>query len=267
MSVFQNFFRLSVLSLVRDRLLHLLFSLGLLALLLVPAFSMFTLRQVQELSMTLCLSTLSFLLLVVTVLTGASSIWRDVEKRYTSSLLGLPVSRTAFVLGKFCAISLLLAGLALLFGLASMVVVKVMAAYYPPDRAMIWGNFAAAVCADFLKSVMLLSLAFLFSAVSTSFYFPFLGAVAVFLAGSGSQEVYEFVNGAYGEKIAPVSKAVIKVVYFLLPNFSAFDLKAQAIYGLPLVAGTVALTFLYFVSYTGIILCLAVWSFSRRELP
>ena len=267
MSVFENFFRLSVASLVRDRLLYLLFSLALLALLLIPAFSLFSLRQVQELSVTLCLSALSFLLLVVTVLTGASSIWRDVEKRYTSSVLGLPVSRAAFVLGKFAAISLLLAAVAAVFGLGSFVAVKVAAASYPPDIPVNWVNFSAAVAFDVLKCVMLLSLAFLFSAVSTSFYFPFLGAISIYLAGSASQEVYELVHGPYGKDIVPVSKAFIKGVYYLLPNFTAFDLNAQAIYALPLSPSTMLLTVLYFICYTGIVLSLAVWSFSRRELP
>jgi len=267
MSTFENFFRLSVASLLRDRLLYLLFSLALLALLLIPAFSMFSLRQVQELSVTLCLSALSFLLLVVTVLTGASSIWRDVEKRYTSAVLGLPVSRAAFVLGKFCAIALLLAVIAAVFGLGSAAAIKIAAASYPPDIPVRWDNFIAAVAFDYLKCVMLLSLAFLFSAVSTSFYFPFLGAIAIYLAGSASQDVYEMTIGAYGQTLVPLSRTVIKGVYYLLPNFSAFNLKAQAIYALPLAPVTMLLTVLYFVCYTGIILSIAVWSFSRRELP
>lgn len=267
MSMFENFFRLSVAALVRDRLMYLLFSMALLALFLIPAFSTFSMRQVQELSVTLSLSALSFLLLVITVLTGASSIWRDVEKRYTSSVLGLPVSRAAFVLGKFCAISLLLAAVALFFAGGSFVAIKVAAAGYPSDIPVNWTNFTAAVAFDYLKYVMLLSLAFLFSAVSTSFYFPFLGAISIFLAGSASQEVYEFVNGSYGKSIAPFSKALIKGVYYLLPNFAAFNLKAQAIYALPLAPGAMLLTLLYFICYTGIMLSLAVWSFSRRELP
>ena len=42
MSRFENFFRLSVASLVRDRLLHLLFVLAVLSLFLIPAFSLFS---------------------------------------------------------------------------------------------------------------------------------------------------------------------------------------------------------------------------------
>jgi len=267
MSTFENFFRLSVASLLRDRLLYLLFSLALLAIVLIPAFSMFSMRQVQELSVTLSLSALSFLLLVVAVLTGASSIWRDVEKRYTSSVLGLPVSRATFVLGKFCAIAALLLVMSVVIGAGSFAAVKVAAGTYPPDIPVRVENFVAAVAFDFLKSVMLLSLAFLFSAVSTSFYFPFLGSIAVYLAGSASQDVFEMVKGAYGKELVPAASAAIKAIYYVIPNFAAFNLKTQAIYALPLSPGSMLLTVVYFLCYTGIVLSIAVWSFSRRELP
>ncbi|WP_224962054.1 ABC transporter permease [Geomonas subterranea] len=267
MSTFENFFRLSVASLLRDRFLYLLFCLALLALILIPAFSLFSMRQVQELSVTLCLSTLSFLLVVVAVLTGASSLWRDVEKRYTSSVLGLPISRTSFVLGKFCAVALLLAVITVVFGAGSFAAIKVAAGSYPPDIPVRWDNFFAAVFFEYLKSVLLLALAILLSAVSTSFYFPFLGAIAVYMTGSASQDVYEMTMGAYGKELVPIARFAIKAVYYVIPNFSAFDLKTNAIYALPLAPVTLLLTLLYFACYTGIILSVSVWSFSRRELP
>ena len=73
-------------------------------ILLVPAFSSFSMRQVQELSITLSLSSVSLILLVITLLLGASSIWRDIEKRYTTSILTLQISRAAFLLSKFFSI-------------------------------------------------------------------------------------------------------------------------------------------------------------------
>ena len=76
-SLFTQVF-VSVHQIIRDHVLHAL--LGTAMLLLVPAFSLFSMRQKQELAMTLCLSATSLLLLVFTVLLVASSIWRDIEK-------------------------------------------------------------------------------------------------------------------------------------------------------------------------------------------
>jgi len=104
------------------------------------------------------------------------------------------------------------------------------------------------------------------SAISTSFFLPIFGTIAIFLAGSASQEVMEYLGGDTPLQVSAISKAVIKTLYYLLPNFTAFDLKVYAIYSLPLPLSGLASTFLYFLTYTSIILCLAAWSFGRREL-
>jgi hypothetical protein len=54
-------------------------------------------------------------------------------------------------------------------------------------------------------------------------------------------------------------------VYWLLPNFSAFDLKTEMVYGLPMSAKALLLTQVYGVAYLGVLLLLATVAFSRRE--
>ena len=111
------------------------------------------------------------------------------------------------------------------------------------------------------------SVAIFFSSVSTSFYFPFFGTIAIYLAGSGAQEVYEYITGPFGKTICPGTTALLKGVYYLLPNFAAFDFKVHAVYALPLTLDAMLLPTGYFVTYTGLLLGLAVWVFNRRELP
>lgn len=266
MTTVWNMMFLTFLAILRDRVLHALLGVALLMLMLVPVFSLFSMRQVQELSITLSLSSISFILLVLSTLLGASSIWRDIERRYTASVLGLPVSRTGYLLGKFCGIALFLVACTALLAVVSVVVIKIGAAQYSAEVPVRWGNILLAIAADGLKYVLLAAVALLFSSLCTSFFLPIFGTMAIYLAGSASQEVMEFVSGEFGRQISPVAKGGIQVVYYLLPNLSAFDLKVEAIYALPLSASGLLLTFLYFLVYTGILLSLAAWSFSRREL-
>ena len=252
-------------SILRDRVLHALLSVALLMFLLVPAFSLFSMRQVQELSITLSLSCTSFILLILSTLLGASSIWRDIERRYTASILGLPVSRAGYLLGKFFGITLFIAACTALFAVVSVVVIKIGAAQYPADISVRWENVLLAIGADGLKYVLVAAVALLFSSLSTSFFLPVFGTLAIYFAGSASQEVIAYVSGEFGRQISPVAKGFIQLVYYLLPNLSAFDLKVEAIYALPLSASGLLLTFLYFLVYTGTLLSLAVWNFSRRE--
>ncbi len=250
----------------RDKLLHAIIVVGLLIILFVPAFSLFSMRQVQELSITLATSTLSFVLLVVTLLTGATSIWRDIERKYTNALLGLPLSRQAYLLGKYLGIAAIIGIISILIGCASLVAVKIAAAQYKSDMPILWGTLLVTILFDTLKYLLLLAFALLFSTVSTSFYFSFFSTIAIYLTGMASQEVFEYIHGDYAQKLSSVSLFVVKGLYYLLPNFSAFNLKVYAIYSLKLQLSGLLLTIGYFLVYTALVLCLAVWSFSRREL-
>lgn len=250
----------------RDKLLHAIAAVGLLLILLIPLFSLFSMRQVQELAVTIATSAFSFLLLMVTLLLGASSIWRDIERKYTHSLLGMPLSRNSFVLGKYLGCAAIISIIALLLGGVSLGAIKIAALQYKSDLPLLWDTIIASMLFDTLKYLLLLAIALFFSCVSTSYYFPFFSTVALYLAGTASQEVFEYINGGYGAKLTPVLRMFVKALYYLIPNLEAFNLKVYAIYSLPLNLPGLGLTLLYFVLYTGIVLTMSAWAFSRREL-
>lgn len=251
---------------LRDRVFHAVLGVALFLFLLVPSFSLFSMRQVQELSMTMALSAESMVLLVLATLLGSSSVWRDIERRYTASLLSLPVSRAAYILGKFSGIALFIAACAAFLGMVAAAVVYISSVGHPSDTPIHWLNLAAAVGVDALKYLLLAACALLLSTLSTSFFLPFFVTLAVYFCGSASQEVYEYISGSFGANIPPPLLVLMKGIYYLIPNFSVFDLKLQAIYGLPVPFSGLILTLLYFGVYTAILLFLAIWIFSRREL-
>jgi hypothetical protein len=61
-------------------------------------------------------------------------------------------------------------------------------------------------------------------------------------------------------------KQTATCLYYILPNFHAFDLKVHAIYGVPMSPRGIALTVLYGGVYVSILLMFAVISFDRREM-
>jgi ABC-type transport system involved in multi-copper enzyme maturation permease subunit len=252
---------------IRDRILHGVLGVALVMLLLVPSFSSFSMRQVQEVAITLSLSATSLVLLVVTLLLGTSSIWRDVERRYTASVLTLPLSRVTYLLAKYLSIALFLLACSIIMFIGTAAVVQIAATQYPSDLPIAWGTIGLAIAADVVKYLLLSGIALLLSAVSTSFFLPFFGTLAIYLAGSASQEVFEYVTGQFGRDISGSSVSMIKAVYYLLPNFAAFDFKVHAVYVLPVAAEALWFPVAYAVTYTGLLLGLAVWVFNRRELP
>jgi len=267
MSVTLNLVFLTFRWALRDRLLHMILGASLLLFLLVPIFSTFSMRQVQELSITLSMSAISFTLLVLSILLGASAVWRDVERRYTASVLTLPMPRSSYILGKFLGGALLLVICSVVMGVVSLAVIAISSSLYPSDLPIRWYAIILAVTASCMKYVLLATVALLFSCISTSFFLPFFGTVSIFLAGSASQEVFEYVSGEVGKTVSPFAAAMVKGLYYLLPNLSAFDFQVNAIYALEIPAKGLLYTTLYFLVYTSILLVLAAWVFGRRELP
>jgi ABC-type transport system involved in multi-copper enzyme maturation permease subunit len=254
-------------SIVRDRVLHALLVGASLIFALVPVFSLFSMRQTQELSITLALSGISFILLIFSVLYGASSIWRDIEKRYTSALLGLPLSRGSYLVGKFIGIALFLLGATAVLACASLGVISMGAAQYASDIPVSWWAVSIAILGNGLKYVLLMAIGLLLSSVSTSFFFPVFGVLAIYFAGSASQEVMEYISGEMGQQMSVVTQMTIRGVYWLIPNFSAFDFHVEAIYALPITVERLAVMLAYFAVYTAAVIALATLSFGKRELP
>ena len=236
------------------------------AFLFIPGIAALSMRQVTELSLTLSLSLLSFIMLLLSVFLGGTSLWKDIERRYTFSVLGLPLSRQSYLLGRFGGTALFVLLAAAVLGIAACAVVGFTSAVHPPDRPIVWGTMALCILFDALKYILLIAVAFLFSTVSTSFFLPVFGTIATFLAGGVTQQVYEYIHSPASIKLSPAVKQIATGLYYLLPNFGAFDLKVNAIYGLPVPAGGLFLTLSYFIVYVGILLSLSAAIFSRREM-
>jgi len=250
---------------LRDRVLQGILAAGL-VFLAIPTVSTLSMRQVTELALTLSLSLVSFILLLLAIFLGGVSLWRDVERRYTHSVLTLPRGRGNYLLGRFAGIGLFLIGTATLLGLLTLAVVSFVSANYPPDRPVSWLAVIAALGFDTFQCLLLVAFAVLFSAVSTSFFLPVFGTLAVYLVGGASQQAYDYVLSPAGQTLSPVVRQAARILYYIVPNFSAFDLKVNAIYTLPLDIGALALTAGYGMIYTAFVLIVAALVYSRREL-
>jgi len=261
-----TFLALNLRWIIRDRILQALAAVSLFLILLVPAISAFSMRQTQELGITLSLSFVSFALLVFALSLGSTIVWRDIERRYTYAVLSLPLERGGYILAKFSAVALFLLIAAIVIGCCSYIAIFISAMQYPSQIPVQWGMIAVAIGMDTLKYMLLAAIAILVTTISTSFFMPFFTSISIFLAGSASQEVYEFVTSENAAKLGHTVRFLAKCVYYILPNFNAFNFKLQAIYPIPVDPLQIGYATIYFLVYTAITLSAAVWIFSRREL-
>jgi Cu-processing system permease protein len=249
----------------RDRTFY---GIALVALLFVsiPLIASFSMRQVQELSVNLSLSLISFILLMLAFFLGGVSLWKDIDRRHIYTVLGLPLSRSSYLLGKFCGVALFMLLVAGFLGLVATVAVALSVGGVPPLRPLDWSVFTLAVGFDLLKYLLLVAIAFLLSTASTSFFLPIFGTISIFLVGSSSQEAYDFIQTEAGSQLPWLVKQAAVGLYYLLPNFAAFDLKLNAVYGVAIDGAGLALTLLYFLVYSALVLAAATFVFDRREL-
>ncbi|AAR34873.1 ABC transporter permease subunit [Geobacter sulfurreducens] len=256
---------LSVKGIIRDRVLH---GVGIVSLFLlfIPSLSSLSMRQVAELSITLSLSFISFLLVVLSIFLGGTQLWKDIERRYTFSVLSLPVSRTSYLLGKYAAVACFIATVCGILLCASLAVIMISSTTHAPDRPVAWDAIVLCVLFDAMKALLLVAFAFLFSTVSTSLFLPIFGTIAIYFAGNASQQVYEYITAGGGQQLPEIMRLTTKILYYVLPNLSAFDLKTYAIYSVPLDLQGLATTSAYFVVYTAIVLLCASMIFSRKEM-
>lgn len=252
--------------LFRDRVFHGIMALAIL-LLFIPSAASLSMRQVTELSITLSFSVISFILLLLAVFLGATSLWKDIERRYTFSVLSLPISRHAYLMGRFLGLVVFLMLTSLFMGAVACLVIKVASGMYPPDRPVVWTWLVLALLFSTLKYVLLVGVALLLSTVSTSFFLPVFGTFCAFLASGITQQVYEYVHSATAASVvSPLIKGAASAAYYLLPNLSGFDLKINAIYSIAPDYSGLLVTGAYFCAYTAMLLGLAMLVFNRREM-
>jgi hypothetical protein len=70
-----------------------------------------------------------------------------------------------------------------------------------------------------------------------------------------------------GVEISPLMASVIKFVYYVFPNLSAFDLKINAAHGIELPHNFLLWIPLYWLLYTAIMITASALIMERREFP
>lgn len=266
MNVWRQISYATMLGVLRDKVLHAVVGVALVLLLLVPVLSDFSMRQVRELSITLSLSCTSAVLLLLAIMFGATSVWRDIERRYTAGLLGLPISRGAYILGRFIGLSISLVVCGAVMGTCAFAVIFFMRDSMSSGLDLIWGNFFWALLGDLAQAMLLMAIALLFSSLSTSLFLPVFGTIGVLLAGSATQEVMDYLVTEAGRQLSEATRLVAETLYYILPNFSMFDFQVQAIYGLNIPLTGLGTALAYFLIYTLVVLLLAERIFTSREL-
>ncbi len=251
---------------VRDRVLYSL--VGFASLLIGVSYLIGQLTAGQDIKIIkdLGLAAIATFGLLIAIFIGIGLVWKEVERKSIYSLLAKPVQRHEFIIGKFAGLAL-----TLLVNVATMTVVfYVVLAYmntqFSANVRAVWPAPAVdpgmlrAVLLIFMELLVVTAIALFFSTFSS----PFLSAaltLGLWVIGHFNADLRNF------EAVvdSPVAASLARALYYVLPNFAAFDIKTQVVYALPVPVSYLATTVLYGATYAALLLTAAVLIFARRD--
>lgn len=224
-------------------------------------------RDVGKVATDLALSTATFAALLVVLFVGINILSRDMERKTVYLALSRAVPRSRYLLARFVGLGLLQAlimALLLLASLASLLLVKRMYLSYFGSVSL--ELVALAHLFVFVQMCILTALSMLFSMVASSPFVTFMLTTLTWLIGSSTQEVKQMLESADVTQVSPVTRVIVKIAYYLFPNFAMFDLKSVAAHGLAVDASRLGLGLIYALAYSIAVLVLAILLFRRKEL-
>lgn len=251
---------------LRDRVLLGVLVAAIILFFTMPLFSSFSMRDVTGVAFTYSLSVISATGILLTILVGGALIAKDIQSRTIYSVATLPISRSRYIIEKYLGLALLLLASVAILGTLNYCGLKIMEMQYPPDKPLLWANYFFYLLLDLEKLLVLSSVLIFFSSVATSTFLPMLLTLAVYAVGTTTEKVKYFVETVRGgEDVSPVVKAVVSAAYYIFPNLQLFDLKVQTVYALAIDPKILALTLIYGIGYSLVMLALACCIFSRRD--
>ena len=241
---------------VRDKVLY---NLIVFALLLIAAsilFGQISVGVEQIILVNLSLSAISVVGLVMAIFIGIGLVSKEIDQRTVHNVLSKPVRRWEFIIGKYCGLLLTLTVN------TSIMTAGFYGALFYQKRSLGPDDLAAleAVYLILLELALVTGIALLFSCLST----PVLSAVytfALFVIGSFLADMRDFGD----QSSAPGVRTLSHALYYLLPNFSDFNVISHAAHGERLAPILLMATSLYALLYAAVLISGAVLIFEERE--
>ena len=239
---------------IRDRILYFI---GFFALLMAFAWRLLPEIAVgthQKIFLDLGLAAIGLLGVIVAVFVGTELINKEIDKRTILVLIPKPLSRAEFILGKHLGLSGVLAvmlGVMLVIYLLMLLGMKVSFQALPLIVSVFYLG---------LELILIAAVAIAFG-VFTSSIIATLMTFGVYLMGHISKDLIQL--GIISKN--PNILAITKNIYLILPDLERLNFRNEAVYGLLPSADVLIGNALYSLVYTGLLLGISIFIFSRRQ--
>jgi ABC-type transport system involved in multi-copper enzyme maturation permease subunit len=238
---------------VREKILVIALLFGVVLMASTVFLSPLAVGAKQKIIIDVGLASISIIGVLTAVFLGSTLVHKEVDRKAIYLILTRPVSRPAYLVGKLFGVVM---AVALVFAVMTAVLLAVIAL----GRGTLRPAVFASVYLSLLETTVICSIVMLFSTFTTPMLTSIF-ALCFFAAGSLSNDLKVFAAkfGGAGMKLAT------GFCYYLLPNLKVFNLRHEAVHGLPFRTSDIALATGYAAVYCTVVIYFACLIFRRRE--
>ena len=239
---------------IRNKIFYGVFTFLLLMFAISAALASVTMGRTEMMILDLGLGGISILVNLMAIVITIQTLQQERETRTLYVLLTRLNARWQYIAGKFL-------GLAVVLTLQILLMTALLALCIGLFGSVYWISFLQACFIIILESWLVIGIALLF-AQSSSLFLAVLFTLAVDIAAR-----FTFVIRQLGEQSDnPILQYITQAMYYVLPNLEAVNLRNQAGYIASYGFDTVANITLYSLSEVALLLCIASFIFSKRNL-
>jgi len=249
-AVAQNTFRESV----RDKVLYVLLFFAVATIFGSKAIGWISIGQDIKVMKDICLAAVLLFGVLIAIFVGTTLVHKEIDKRTLYTILARPMRRYEFILGKY-------AGLSALLGLVTALMTGAAALYILALGGSVDLVFFQAALLIYWELLLVTAFAILLSSLTS----PILGAMivfSIFVIGNGTRiladlpQQFDDITG----------RRVLELLYYVLPNFSNFNILREAANGVAVSGAYVAWAMLYGTIYAAFLLAAASVAFERKDV-
>lgn len=253
---------------LRGRSFQAVFVFGLLLLGVAWLASSFSPRQPQTVALDVGLSGLRFCLVLAVLFWVQDLVGKEIERRTVLFALTYPLPRWHYLVGRYLAIVSMAALVIAVLGLGLAAIAHYAGGSYrqllPLDLG---GGYLMALTYLWLDIAVVIAFTVLIAALSTTPMLPFALGAAFAMATHAIGPVLGYLErGAEGDIVLVAQyKPVLSAAQWLVPDLGRLDLRDWPLYGQAPELSYLIASAIMAIACSGLMLLLAVRSFSRRE--
>ncbi|MBN1881404.1 MAG: ABC transporter permease [Deltaproteobacteria bacterium] len=238
---------------IRDRILYSIVFFAVLILIVSTVLDVVTIGQRTKIIKDVGLASISLFGALIAIFVGIGLVYKELDKRTIYTIVSKPVTRLQFLLGKYLGLVFTIfvevAAMSLIFCLI------VFSQNGGVDLLLI-----EAIVLTFLELMIVCAVAIFFSSFTT----PILSGMftlGVYIIGHLTYDLYEFSHNFSGTAL----EKILKILYYVFPNLDNFNIRSNAVHGLPVSGDFLLFSITYGLLYIILLFAISSFIFNRKD--